>query len=101
MSSRMNILLLATGLPIAMRASGSSIRSRRVADAAAATAERTEVIGLVESLKKMVDDVDAALLRLAEGSYGTCAECGREIGAERLEFRPESILCVECKAKNH
>lgn len=71
------------------------------ADAAAATAERTEVIGLVESLKKMLDDVDTALARLAEGSYGTCADCGKEIGAERLEFRPESILCVECKAKNH
>jgi RNA polymerase-binding protein DksA len=71
------------------------------ADAAAATAERTEVIGLVESLKKMLDDIDAALARVAEGTYGTCVECGKEIGAERLEFRPESILCVECKAKTH
>jgi RNA polymerase-binding protein DksA len=71
------------------------------ADAAAATAERTEVIGLVESLKTTLDDVDAALARVADGSYGTCAECGKEIGAERLEFRPESILCVSCKAKQH
>lgn len=69
------------------------------ADAAAATAERTEVIGLVESLKTMLDEVDAALDRVAEGTYGTCADCGNEIGAERLEFRPESILCVHCKAK--
>ena len=70
------------------------------ADAAAATAERTETIGLVESLKTMLDEVDTALVGLAEGTYGSCAECGKKIGAERLEFRPESILCVSCKGKN-
>lgn len=69
------------------------------ADAAAATAKRTEVIGLAESLKTALDDVDAALARLAEGTYGICAECGKEIGAARLEFRPESVYCVDCKAK--
>lgn len=71
------------------------------ADAAAATAERTELIGLVESIKKMLAEIDAALARVEEGTYGTCANCGKEIGAARLEFRPESILCVDCKAKNH
>ncbi len=40
------------------------------ADAAAATAERTEVLGLVDSLKKNLDDVDSALRRLEEGRYG-------------------------------
>lgn len=69
------------------------------ADAAAATAERTEVIGLVESLKKMLDEVDAALERVEDGTYGVCANCGKPIGEARLEFRPESIYCVDCKAK--
>lgn len=69
------------------------------ADSAAATAERTEVIGLVDSLKTMLDDVDRALGRIADGSYGTCARCGQPIGAARLEFRPESTLCVECKSR--
>lgn len=68
------------------------------ADAAAATAERTEVIGLVESIKRMLDEVDAALARVADGTYGTCANCGNEIPRARLEHRPESILCVDCKA---
>jgi DnaK suppressor protein len=70
------------------------------ADAAAATAERTEVIGLVDSLKVMLDAVDAALAKVADGTYGTCAKCGKEIGTARLEFRPESILCVDCKSKS-
>lgn len=69
------------------------------ADAAAATAERTEVIGLVDTLKVQLDAVDAALGRIAEGVYGTCAECGSDIGAARLEFRPASIYCVDCKSK--
>jgi len=69
------------------------------ADAAAATAERTEVLGLVDSLKKNLDDVDSALRRLEEGRYGICIKCGGEIGADRLASRPESVLCVECKAK--
>jgi DnaK suppressor protein len=68
------------------------------ADAAAATAERTEVIGIVESIKRMLDEVDIALSRVAEGTYGTCASCGKEIPSARLEHRPESIHCVDCKA---
>lgn len=68
------------------------------ADAAAATAERTEVIGLVESIKRMLDEVDAALARVADGTYGTCASCGTDIPPARLDFRPESIYCVDCSA---
>jgi RNA polymerase-binding protein DksA len=68
------------------------------ADAAAATAERTEILGLVESLKRSLEDIDQALARIADGTYGTCANCGKKIPAARLEFRPSSIYCVDCKA---
>ena len=69
------------------------------ADAAAVTAERTEVLGLVDSLKRSLDAIDAALARIDEGTYGTCARCGNDIDEARLEFRPESIYCVDCKNK--
>ena len=69
------------------------------ADAGAATAERTELIGLVETLKGQLDGVDAALERIAEGKYGTCANCGKDIDPARMEARPESIYCVDCKVK--
>ena len=68
------------------------------ADAAAATAERTEVLGLVETLKQTLGDVDAALGRIDEGSYGVCSACGKAISAARLEARPTSTMCVECKS---
>lgn len=69
------------------------------ADAASVTAERTEVLGLVDSLKHQLDDVDAALAHIEAGTYGTCDNCGAEIDADRLQFRPASILCVACKSK--
>ena len=69
------------------------------ADAAAITAERTEVIGLVETLKGRLDSVDAAIARIDEGSYGVCQSCGGAIPAARLEARPESIECVDCKSR--
>lgn len=69
------------------------------ADAAAITSERTEVLGLVDTLKSQLDDVKAAMERLDDGDYGTCGNCGKEIGAARMEIRPSSLYCVECKSK--
>ncbi len=68
-------------------------------DAAAVTAERTERLGLVESLKAMLDDVDGALARIEDGTYGVCTSCGSSISPARLQFRPESAYCVDCKSK--
>lgn len=68
------------------------------ADAGAATAERTEVLGLVEALKTQLDTVDAALAKVDDGTYGVCVDCGNDIGEARLEFRPNSIRCVSCKS---
>lgn len=70
------------------------------ADAGAATAERTEVLGLVESLKRQLDSVDAALGKLDAGTYGICATCGEQIGADRMEFRPTSVRCMDCKTRD-
>ncbi|MEX1038323.1 MAG: TraR/DksA C4-type zinc finger protein [Acidimicrobiia bacterium] len=67
------------------------------ADAGSVTAERTEVLGLVDSIKSQLDDVDAALARIESGKYGKCANCGKDIPKARLEARPSSILCIDCK----
>jgi DnaK suppressor protein len=69
------------------------------ADAAAVTAERTEVLGVVDSLKAQLENVDRALAKIGAGTYGICEDCGKEIPAARLEARPESIRCVDCKMK--
>ena len=69
------------------------------ADAAAATAERSEVLGIVENLTKLLADVDQALAKVEDGTYGLCKQCGKEIGAARMEFRPMSRYCVDCKTR--
>jgi len=71
------------------------------ADAGAATAERTETMGIVESLTKRLAEVDAATAKLADGSFGVCSSCGQDIGNARLEFRPTSVMCVSCKSPSH
>jgi DnaK suppressor protein len=70
------------------------------ADAGAAAAERSEVIGLVQSLARRVGMVDRALAKIEEGSYGMCDRCGKPISPARLEARPDSVLCVECKSRS-
>ena len=71
------------------------------ADAAAATAERSEVLGIVENLRGMVSDIDAALAKVDSGTYGVCESCGEAIGADRMEYRPTSRFCVSCKTKRN
>jgi RNA polymerase-binding protein DksA len=41
--------------------------------------------------------LEAARTRMADGSYGICANCGSEIGFERLRANPAAVRCVECQ----
>ena len=41
--------------------------------------------------------LEAARARLADGSYGVCAECGGDIGVERLRASPAAVRCVHCQ----
>jgi DnaK suppressor protein len=47
--------------------------------------------------KVFLEKIDHALLKIEDGSFGTCEECGEEIGLKRLEARPETTLCIKCK----
>jgi len=52
-----------------------------------------------EAKRSILEDernaVEQALQRLADGSYGTCVDCGKEIPAARLQAQPEAIRCVD------
>ena len=66
------------------------------ADSAHATAERSQTLALVEQLQEHRRAIDAALSRIADGNYGKCENCGKDIPFERLEARPTATLCVDC-----
>lgn len=75
-----------------------TLNQESFADAGSLTAERTEILGIAEALSAQLAEVKDALVRIGEGSYGTCQVCGKQIEKARLEFRPQSLRCVECKA---
>ncbi len=77
-----------------------TLHQESFADAGAMTAERTELLGIAESLATQLAEVNDALSRIVDGSYGTCQRCGEAIEEGRLEFRPQSVQCVDCKAKS-
>jgi RNA polymerase-binding protein DksA len=56
----------------------------------------SRAIGLRNAALTGLAEVDAAQQRLADGSYGTCVNCGRPIAPARLEARPAAALCIDC-----
>ncbi|MBO9520675.1 MAG: TraR/DksA C4-type zinc finger protein [Nocardioidaceae bacterium] len=58
--------------------------------------ERSQLGAVVEQVRRHLVEVEAALDRLAHGSYGICETCGAEIGEGRLEARPVARTCIRC-----
>ena len=64
------------------------------ADVASETFEREKDFSILEQVEAELADVDRALRRLDEGTYGTCEACGSPIGDDRLEAMPAARFCV-------
>ena len=60
--------------------------------------EWSRLEGLRLGAMRELDEIDAALGRLADGTYGICIRCGRQIPVERMRARPTAIMCVPCAA---
>jgi DnaK suppressor protein len=60
--------------------------------------ERAQTAALLDRTEHRITELDRALDRLAAGTYGTCAVCGRPIGADRLAARPDATTCIACAA---
>lgn len=90
-----------TGDPAVLRAQLEELRRDRM-DQVAELAQ-TPVGGddltapRLASLRGVVAEVDAALGRLDDGTYGTCERCGTRIPPERLEIMPYARYCVACQ----
>ncbi len=54
---------------------------------------------LGERESQMIADIDQALLRIDEGSYGVCARCGKEIDERRLEALPTARYDAKCQTE--
>lgn len=58
--------------------------------------ERSQVAALVDQARGHLAEIEAALTRLEQGTYGICARCGEPIAPGRLEARPTARTCVRC-----
>ncbi len=72
---------------------------KRIGDGTTEAVERINTTALARSIARSLADVDHALVKLDEGSYGRCDDCGAEIPAARLAARPATALCVGCSAR--
>jgi RNA polymerase-binding protein DksA len=69
------------------------------ADAGSATFDREQALSIQNNIRDLIDQVDRALYRIQEGTYGACERCGRPIEAARLKAIPRTLLCTECKRR--
>ena len=70
-----------------------------VGDQALMNRERERSLVLMEMRNRKRQALDEALIRLREGSYGICQECGVDINDKRLQAVPFAKLCVECQSR--
>jgi RNA polymerase-binding transcription factor DksA len=71
---------------------------KRIGEGTAEAVERLNTTGAARQLAAMLSDVERALAKFDDGTYGICDRCGATIPDERLEARPWSVLCVRCSA---
>jgi RNA polymerase-binding transcription factor DksA len=68
------------------------------ADVGTETFEREKDLSILENVESQLADIEHALNRIAEGTYGTCEACGRPIDEARLEAMPATRLCIDDQA---
>jgi RNA polymerase-binding protein DksA len=79
------------------KAEPGSVANPDRADLAHEYAYRAGRLSMVEQLEEQLEDVDQALQRIEDGTYGECNNCGKSITPERLEALPSAELCIDCQ----
>lgn len=78
---------------------GGPVYDPNHADSSQVTTERGEAEALAASLREALTEVEAALAKFDDGTYGRCEGCGEPIAPARLEAKPEARLCITCASK--
>ncbi|MGH3385633.1 MAG: TraR/DksA family transcriptional regulator [Nocardioidaceae bacterium] len=74
---------------------GSISFGKRVGEGTSQAVDRLSDVAAHGRLRTMLDEIERAQAKLADGSYGHCDVCGKAIGTDRLEARPWATRCVE------
>jgi DnaK suppressor protein len=68
-------------------------------DRATVESDRNFMLNIRDRERKLIIKIREALKRIDEGHFGQCEQCSDDIGIERLNARPVTTLCIECKRK--
>jgi DnaK suppressor protein len=68
-----------------------------IAETATATLDREIDYTLEENSEHVLAEIEGALKRIEEGTYGVCVNCGKAIAEERLTAIPWATYCIDCK----
>jgi RNA polymerase-binding protein DksA len=74
-----------------------AVYDNHLADTATETYDRELDYTLEENSEHVLSEIDAALKRIEDGTYGQCSNCGKQIPEERLEALPYATLCIDCQ----
>jgi len=66
-------------------------------DQASMEIDRNFDLKIKDRERRLIKKIDQAIARIKDGEFGECDACGGEISAKRLEARPVTTLCIECK----
>jgi DnaK suppressor protein len=69
------------------------------ADVGSTTLERDHEMSLANNARDMLEQIERALARIDDGTYGICESCGNAVGKGRLQAFPRATLCVTCKQR--
>jgi DnaK suppressor protein len=72
---------------------------KRVGDGTTEAVERLSTTATARSITHSIEDIDRALVKIDDGTYGRCDVCGNDIGVARLDALPAASRCVECAAR--
>jgi transcriptional regulator, TraR/DksA family len=70
-----------------------------IGDIASQEIDRSFLLRLRDRERKLLKKIEKTLEKIENGTYGICESCGVEIPIERLEARPVTDLCIECKTE--
>jgi DnaK suppressor protein len=68
-------------------------------DQATAETDRNFILRLRDRERMLLKKIDETIERIDNGEYGICEQCGNEIEIKRLEARPVTTLCIDCKTQ--
>jgi DnaK suppressor protein len=68
-------------------------------DQATLESERSFELRIKDRERKLIGKVQEALKKIGDGSYGVCESCGETIALKRLQARPVTSYCINCKAE--